>query len=63
MLKIGQRFYDERNGRYLTITGVGANPKAYDCVQEEMDEENVDELVVTDKVLMNEYELKHFKEV
>ena len=42
MLKIGQRFYDERNGRYLTITGVGANPKVYDCVQEEFDEENVD---------------------
>lgn len=63
MLKIGQRFYDERNGRYLTITGTCANPKVYDCVQEEIDEENVDELVVTDRVLMYEYELKHFKEV
>lgn len=63
MLKIGQRFYDERNGRYLTITGTCANPKVYDCVQEEIDEENVDELMVTGCVLMNEYELKHFKEV
>lgn len=59
MLRIGDRFYDERNGRYLTVDGVGCDPKCYDCIQEEPDVEG--DLYISDRVLMMENELLKFR--
>lgn len=68
MLKLGQRFYDEKNGRYLTIDGVGCDPKVYRCIMEEYEPDRWDDgaemvLVVTDTVLMREGELIKMQEV
>ena len=60
MFRIGQRFYDERNGRYLTIDGVGSDPKCYRCIQEEVNDN--DELETTDTVLMMQCELSKMME-
>ena len=37
-IKIGQIFYDDRNERYIIPDGVGADPKCYSCVVEELNE-------------------------
>lgn len=60
MIKSGTTFYDEKNGRYLTPTGVGVNPKVWLCEVQEIED---DELVTVDMQLFTEGELKKFKEV
>ena len=58
-IELGTRFYDERNGRYITPDGVGVDPRCYSCIVEEFDEDG--ELVVSDRLLFMEYELRHFE--
>lgn len=60
-VKIGDRFYDEHNGRYLTVDSVGCDPNCFLCVVEEMD--NAGEFQVTDTALFMRNELKKMKEV
>lgn len=55
-IKLGQIFYDDRNGRYITPDGVGADPNAYSCIVEELDDEG--ELVVVGRQLFKSYELE-----
>lgn len=62
MIKLGTRFYDEKNDRYLTVDGVGCDPKCYCCIQEEYNHDTED-LEITDRVLLMEYELKHFAQI
>ena len=57
-IKMGDRFYDERNGRYLTVDGVGADPKVFCCIVEEIEDEDY---TVTGRQLFNMNELKHFQ--
>ena len=66
MLKVGQKFFDDRNCRYLTITGVGCDPKVYSCIQEELiytDTDFGERWKITDHVLMKEGELVKMKGV
>ena len=60
-IKVGTRYYDERNGRYLTTLSTGCDPKCWECEQEELNEDG--EYEVTDHVLLMEGELKHMKEI
>jgi hypothetical protein len=55
-LRIGDVFFDQRNGRYLTLDGKGCDPKVWACVAREYDE-NADDLLVSGRVLMRESEL------
>lgn len=55
MFKMGDKFYDDRNGRYLTVDGVGCDPKCYECIVEEAAEDG--DLIVTGRVLMMQGEL------
>ena len=61
MVHNGDVFYDERNGRYLTADGHGADPKCWRCIQEEMNEDG--EYEVTDTVLMMQGELERMARV
>lgn len=61
MIKNGDRFWDESNGRYLTVDGFGRDPKTARCVVEEFNEDGELEIIGTQ--LFTERELKHFKEV
>ena len=69
MLKLGQKFFDDRNCRYLTVNGVGCDPKVYSCIQEELvcDEQGNSDFdehwEMTDTVLMKEGELIKMQEV
>ena len=58
--KIGNQFYDELNGRTITIDGIGNCPKHYSCIVEEVNFE-VGELMVTGRQLFTEYELSKFR--
>lgn len=58
MIKIGDRFFDDKNGRYLTVDGVVCDPKCYSCIQEEPDENDPDDIIVTGKILMMRGELE-----
>ena len=60
-MKIGDKFFDESNGRYLTIDGFGRDPKVASCVVEEFNEDA--DLEITGRQLFTISELKHFKEV
>lgn len=55
-LRMGDVFFDERNGRYLTLDGVGCDPKVWECVEREYDESD-DDWLVSGRVLMRESEL------
>lgn len=67
MLRIGQKFFDESQSRYLTIDGVGADPKLYRCIQEEYvcDEQGNSDFEerweITGTVLLTENELKRME--
>ena len=61
MIKIGCRFYDEYNGRYLTVNGVGCDPNCFHCVVEEIGDAG--EFEVTGTALFMRNELKKMKEV
>ena len=58
MIKIGDRFWDDKNGRYLTVDGVGCDSKCFRCIQEEIED---GELVITDTILMMQNELEHME--
>ena len=58
-IKLGERFYDERNGRYITPDGVGCDPKCYFCIVEEITEEG--DLVVVERALFMAFELEKMK--
>lgn len=60
-MKLGMRFYDEFNARYLTIDAVH-RPHIYMCIVEELNEDG-DDYEVTDRQLFTEGELKHFKKL
>lgn len=55
-LRMGDVFFDERNGRYLTLDGKGCDPKVWACVEREYDE-SADDWLVSGRVLMRESEL------
>ena len=55
-IKLGDSFWDGRNGRVLTVDGQGIDPTVYSCIQEELTEDGED-FEVTDRVLMKEGEL------
>lgn len=59
-IKKGERFFDEKNCRYLTVDGVGCDPKCYRCIQEELNEAG-DDFEITDTVLMMEGELERME--
>lgn len=61
-VNIGDRFYDERNGRILTVDGVGCDPNLFSCVQEEFTEDGQD-LEITGRVNMMRNELAHMSRV
>ena len=56
MIKIGDRFYDERNDRYLTADGCGCDPKCWSCIVEEMNEDG--EYEIADRALFMQGELE-----
>lgn len=58
-IELGTRFYDERNGRYITPDGVGCDPNCYSCIVEEADEEG--DLVVVDRALFMAFELNNMQ--
>ena len=60
-MKNGDVFYDERNGRYLTVDGFGCDPKVAAWVVEEMGDDG--EYEITGRQLFNVNELKRMKEV
>lgn len=66
-LKMGDKFYDEMNGRYLTVDSIDTGSKTAMCVVEELefaDEDDMEgEYTVTGRQLFNISELRHFKEV
>ena len=59
MVKIGDVFYYERNGRYVTVYANCYNPKCWCCSVEEMNEDG--EYEVSEHKLFMEYELLHFE--
>lgn len=60
MIKMGDRFWDDKNGRYLTVDGVGCDQKCFRCIQEELNDSG-DDFEITDTVLMMQNELNHMK--
>lgn len=56
-IKMGDRFYDDRNGRYLTVDAIDSGSKTVMCVVEEIEEED---FTVTGRQLFNINELRHF---
>lgn len=61
MIRNGDKFYDESNGRYLTVDGTGHAPNVYACVVEEINEDG--EYEITGRQLFTAGELKKIKEV
>lgn len=55
-IRLGDSFFDESNGRYLTVDGVGCDPNCFSCIQEEYDFD-LEEDTVTGRVLMMRAEL------
>lgn len=60
-VKNGDRFYDELNGRYLTVDGFGCDPNVCSCIVEEINEN--DDLEITGRNLFHKNELLHFKKI
>ena len=54
-------YYDERNGRYISVSGVGRDPNCYYCNVWEMNFNGDYELIDSQNFM--EGELKKFKEV
>jgi len=61
MIKLGTMYYDERNGRYISVSGVGRDPNCYYCNVWEMNFNGDYELIDSQNFM--EGELKKFKEV
>lgn len=61
MIKLGSVFYDEYNDRYITVDGVGCDPKCYSCFVEERQDDG--EYKIVDRQLFMLNELIHLKEV
>ena len=59
---IDDRFYDESNGRMLTVDGVGCDPNCFSCIQEEPTEDG-HELEITGRVNMMRNELAKMSRV
>jgi hypothetical protein len=61
MIEIGMDFYDERNGREVTVIGATCDPHTWECRCQEFDEEgNCTELETS---LLTDTELGHFNKV
>lgn len=58
MIKMNDVFYDESNGRYLIVDGVGVDPNVFCCIVEELNE--FGEYEITGRALFTENELNHF---
>lgn len=56
---MGDRFYDERNGRYLTVDGVGCDPTVRSCYVEEVTADG--DLELTGRGLFKLYELQRMQ--
>lgn len=48
--------YDSLNGRYLTVDGVGTDPKVYRCIVEEFNDDS--DLEITGTQLFTRYEIE-----
>lgn len=59
MAQIGNVFYDEFNGRYITVDGVGTDPNVYACVVEEFNDNG--DIEVVGRQLFTAGELAHFE--
>lgn len=59
MIRIGDKFYDAKEGRYITTDGQGCDPRCWSCIVEEANEEG--EFEVTGRQLFMESELKKFE--
>ena len=55
MFKMGDGFFNERDGRYLEVDGVGVDPTVYSCIEQEVVD---DDLVTVGRVLLKEGELE-----
>lgn len=68
-LKMGDKFYDEMNDRYLTVDSIDTGSKTAMCVVTEHEDVDGDcsdvyaFYAVTGRQLFNISELRHFKEV
>lgn len=60
-VKLGERYFDDRNGRYLTVDGSGCAPRVFRCIQEEYGDPG--ELEITGTVLIRESELLRMQKV
>lgn len=58
-IEAGMKFYDERNGRYITVDSVDKASKTVSCTVTEYDEE---ENEITTNTLFNIGEIRHFEE-
>ena len=59
-IKLGTRFFDEREGRYITPDGVGCDPNVYSCVVEELNDSG--DFEISGRQLFTVGELSNFKE-
>ena len=57
-IKLRDVFFDEANGRYLTVDSVCNDPNVYCCITEEFNESG--ELEITGRAFFTKYELNHF---
>ena len=61
MVNNGDRFFDDRNGRYLTVDGFGIAPDVCSCIEQEIDENG--DLMPYNRVLMTAGELNRMQRV
>ena len=54
-IKLGNVFWDSREGRLLTVDGQGIDPQVFSCTEEDLNENG--DFEVTSKILMKENEL------
>ncbi len=60
-VRLGNKYFDDREGRYFTVDGTGCDPHVFRCIQEEYGDPG--ELEITGIVLMHDSELMNMREV
>lgn len=64
-LKVGDRFYDELNGRYLNVDRIDQPSRTVLCTEMEDSDEDDDtcEFIVTESSIFTFTELSHFRKL
>lgn len=63
-IEVGMNFYDDANGRYITVNSINKGSKTAHCdvIETEWDEETDTETEVKDTAIFTFNELSHFEQ-